>query len=170
MSPRSGTERRSAWREPMLWLVAGLPAASVAAGVALLVAISRDNVDALSAGVRRTAQIQAEDTRADEEALRRGLSATVRRGAPPDGLVLELHGDADGTAALRLLLLHPAAAAHDLEPKLERLDAHHWRAAQPPATTNAWHLRLESADGRWRLAGRLEAAADGATLEPVWRR
>lgn len=170
MTARTGPQRRSAWREPMLWLVAGLPAVSVIAGVALLVAIARDNVDALSAGVRRTAQIQAEDTRADEEALRRGLSATLRRGAPPDGLVLELHGAADDTTALRLYLLHPAAAARDREVKLDRVDAQHWRAAEMPATTNAWHLRLESADGRWRLAGRLEAAADGAALEPLWRR
>jgi uncharacterized protein len=170
MNARAGPERRSAWREPMLWLVAGLPAASVVAGIALLVVIARDNVDALSAGVHRTAQIQAEDTRADEEALRRGLSATVRRGVAPDGLVLELHGDAGDTMALRLYLLHPAIAAHDRELSLERIDAQHWRATEMPAATNAWHLRLESADGRWRLAGRLEAAAGRAALEPVWRR
>jgi len=170
MTARNAPEHRRAWREPMLWLVAGLPAASVIAGIALLVAIARDNVDPLSPGVRRTAQIQAEDTRADEEALRRGLSAIAKRGAPPVGLVLELHGDAGATTALRLHLLHPVSAAFDRELTLERVDAQFWRAAEMPATTNAWLLRLEAADGRWRLAGRLEAAADSATLEPVWQR
>ncbi|GMV31172.1 MAG: hypothetical protein AMXMBFR59_32970 [Rhodanobacteraceae bacterium] len=170
MSAPGEPQRRSAWREPMLWLVAGLPAVSVAAGIALIVWIARGNLDALSTDVRRTAQIQAEDTRPDEEALRRGLRATVQRDASPAGLRVELHGDAGDTAGLRLNLLHPTSAAQDRELKLERVDAQHWRAAEMPAASNAWHLRLESADGGWRLAGRLEAAADRAALEPVWRR
>lgn len=163
-------QRRSAWREPMLWLVAGLPAASVIAGIVLVVAIARGNLDALSTGVRRTAQIQAEDTRADEEALRRGLRATARRDTSRSGLVLELRGDAGDATALRLRLLHPTSAAQDRELRLDRVDAQHWRSTEMPATTNAWHLWVEPADGRWRLAGRLDAAADRATLEPLWRR
>ena len=33
--------QRPPWREPMLWLVAGLPVASVVAGFALLIVASR---------------------------------------------------------------------------------------------------------------------------------
>lgn len=171
MKARTEPRRRGAWREPMLWLVAGLPAVSVVAGISLIVAIARGNVDALSTDVRRTAQIQAEDTRPDEEALRRGLRATIQRAPSQAGLLVELHGDAGGdTAGLRLNLLHPTTAAYDRVLKLERVDAQRWRAAEMPAASNAWHLRLEPADGRWRLAGRLEAAAERAALEPVWRR
>lgn len=165
-------QRRSAWREPMLWLVAGLPAASVVAGFVLIFAIARHgSTDSLSGSVRRTAQIQAEDTRADEEALRRDLQANLRQEA--DGVVLDLRGDAGDAGdapSLRLRLLHPAEAAHDRELALERVAPGRWRASATLDTTHAWNLRVESVDGRWRLAGRLDAGTAGAALEPLWRR
>lgn len=162
--------RRSAWREPMLWLVAALPVASVVAGIALVGVIARGgNVDTLGGNVRRTAQIQAEDTRADEEALRRGLHATVQRDPARGGLLLEMQGDTGDLTALQLQLLHPVSATQDRELWLERIDARHWHAADWPLAANAWHLRLQPADRRWRLAGRLDAAAQRVEMEPLWR-
>ncbi|MBL8298517.1 MAG: FixH family protein [Rhodanobacteraceae bacterium] len=155
----------------MLWLVAGLPLAAVAAGVTLIAVLAAGGkTDVLSPAVRRTAQVQVEDIRADETALRKGLGATLQRRMPGGGLDLELRGDAGGEAPLRLRLLHPATAAYDSELQLERIDAQHWRSAQTPASTHAWHVRVEPADGRWRLAGRLEPEAERIELEPLWRR
>jgi hypothetical protein len=169
MNAIAGSPRRSAWREPMLWLVAGLPFASIVAGLVLVFVIARGgNVDPLSAGVRRTAQVQAEDTRADEEALRRGLHANLQREA--DGVVLDVQGETGDAATLRLRLLHPTTAAQDREFTLQRIAPRRWRSGGVPASTHAWHVRVEPGDGRWRLAGRLDAAADGADLEPLWRR
>jgi uncharacterized protein len=169
MNAPVASPRRSAWREPMLWLVAGLPFASIVAGLVLVFVIARGgNVDPLSAGVRRTAQVQAEDTRADEEALRRGLQANLQRDA--SGIVLEVQGDAGDVATLRLHLLHPTVAAQDQEFTLKRISQRRWRSDDGPGSTHAWNVRVEPADGHWRLAGRLDAAADSASLEPLWRR
>ncbi|HSX59461.1 MAG TPA: FixH family protein [Tahibacter sp.] len=160
---------RRAWREPMVWLVAGLPLLSIVAGVGLVVvAVRSGNVDALSGGVRRTAQVQAEDTHADEEALRRNLTGTLRRDA--NTVVVALHGDAGDMSTLRLRLLHPGAAARDVELTLERIAPRRWHAIDLPAAANAWNLRVEPEDGRWRLAGRLGADAADATLRPLWQR
>ena len=39
--PREPARKRSPWREPMVWLVIGLPLASVVAGVGLVIVASR---------------------------------------------------------------------------------------------------------------------------------
>jgi uncharacterized protein len=169
MNAPVASPRRSAWREPMLWLVAGLPFASIVAGLVLVFVIARGgNIDPLSAGVRRTAQVQAEDTRADEEALRRGLQAKLQRDA--SGIVLDVHGETGAAATLRLRLLHPTAAAQDQEFTLSRISQRRWRSDGLPGSTHAWNVRVEPADGQWRLAGRFDAAAESASLEPLWRR
>ena len=57
-APR-GAGGRPPWKEPMVWLVVAIPAASVLASVALLVTAARSsgNNDVVADPVRRTAQI-----------------------------------------------------------------------------------------------------------------
>ena len=63
---------RPAWKEPMVWLVAAIPAASVVASVALLVSAARSsgNDDAVADRVQRTAQIQVADLAPDHDHCR----------------------------------------------------------------------------------------------------
>lgn len=51
---------RSAWREPMLWLVIGIPAATILAGLTTLAIAAGGPEMARASGVRVTAQIQVE--------------------------------------------------------------------------------------------------------------
>lgn len=157
-----------AWCEPVFWLVVGLPVLGVVAGVGVVVAAVRSGgSDALTADVRRTAQIQVEDTRADEEALRRGLSA--RLAFDGDGRIdLQLRG-ADEAIALRLQLLHPARAEFDRQTAMQRDADGRWHARLDGLADHAWTLRLESADHAWRLAGRLPAGVREAELAPLWQ-
>ena len=67
------------YREPMMWLVAGIPAVMVTASlvlVAISVHVGAD--EALPVDVRRTAQI-VEDLRADRAAIALGMRHAVHR-------------------------------------------------------------------------------------------
>jgi uncharacterized protein len=107
MSP-SGDNRRN----PVLWLVIGLPALSVVAGIGLLVvAIRSGGSDAVPAEVRRTAQVQVTDLAPDEAARRAGLRVVLRVDADSGRIqLLPVAGQFNRGETLRLAVGHPDAA------------------------------------------------------------
>ena len=99
-------KKRPFWREPMMWLVLGLPAMSVVAGVILVTLATRDSSDSVGDVVTRTAQIQVADLGPDARARDlRGVWQEVAmhevrsagfidyaggvRASPPDTLAVE---------------------------------------------------------------------------------
>ena len=65
----SPDEKRGFGRNPVLWLVLGIPALTIVAGVwTLMVAAGNSAVDADPDPVRRTAQVQVASVEADAEA------------------------------------------------------------------------------------------------------
>lgn len=157
-----------AWRQPVFWLVAGLPLLGIAAGIGIVVAaVSSGGSDALSSAVRRTAQIQLEDTAADVAALQQGLRAQLRRDGEHGLLSLEVAGAVTANE-LELQLLHPAQARQDRTVLLRRA-GEHWFSDTGLAVDGRWNLRLQPRDGSWRLAGRLDANAAQASLQPLWQ-
>ena len=159
------TETKSFWREPMLWLVIGLPLASVVAGVGLVIVASRSgSSDSLAEDVQRVAQIQTTDMGPDHEAGTRKLSAIVRI---EEGTleVIPVTGEFDRKAPLRLTLLHPAQAQGDRV--LELLpSARGWKLQVALDDAHDWKLQLQPADARWRLKGRLPRQQHAARLAP----
>lgn len=158
----------SAWRQPVFWLVLGLPVLGIVAGVGIVVAaVNSGGSDALSSRVRRTAQIQLEDTEADLAALQRGLRAELLRDGEHGLLSVSVSG---GIAAdeLELQLLHPTQARQDRRLVLRRR-GERWIGDAGSAIGGRWTLRLQPRDGSWRLAGRLDANAAHATLQPLWQ-
>jgi hypothetical protein len=159
------TEKKSSWREPMLWLVFGLPLASIVAGVGLVIVASRSgSSDSLTDNVQRVAQIQTTDLGPDREAETRKLSAIVRI---EEGTleVIPVTGEFDRTAPLRLTLLHPVQKQGDRV--LELLpSARGWALQQPLDDSHDWKLQLQPADARWRLKGRLPRQQHAARLAP----
>jgi hypothetical protein len=159
-------ESRPPWREPMLWLVVALPAASIVAGITLLVLAARGgSVDSVADPVRRTAQVQDLDLGPDERARDLRLSAIVRsQGGVVE--VLPVSGPFDRAASLQLALRHPARAALDRSLLLAP-HAQGWRAKAALDTGHDWNVQLQARDGRWRLQGRLPAGQHAAYLAPV---
>lgn len=155
----------SKWRNPVMWLVVGLPALSVVAGVGLVVIANRDGNDAVPDAVRRTAQVQVADIGPDAVAQREGLSAIVRSDA---GIVevLPVTGAFDRARPLRLVLLHPAKAADDRTLTLQPTDTG-WRTDAEVDPGHDWNLRVEADDGRWRLLGRLPRGQHAARVSPA---
>lgn len=158
--------RRRAWREPMVWLVAAIPAASIVAGIALVViAVRSGGADVVSDPVRRTAQIQVADLGPDARARQLRLSAVVRTEA---GVieVFPVDGAFDRKAPLTLALRHPARAGLDRSVSLAPTDTG-WRVEDKLDLGHDWNVQLGPADGSWRLQGRWPANQQATYLRPA---
>jgi len=159
------TERR-ALREPMVWLMIGLPAASVVAGLLLVAtAVRSGGADEVTDDVRRTAQIQVSELGPDALAESMKLSAVLSldKGTTQ---VLPVNGEFVRNEALLLTLSHPTDSTQDRQMTLEPSELG-WRAAAETGTGNDWIVQLAPVDGRWRLRGRLEAGQRAAHLGPA---
>lgn len=163
----NATPTRPAWKEPMVWLVGAIPAASVIASVALLVAAARSsgNNDAVADRVQRTAQIQVSDLAPDLAARERGLAASLRVEAQRIEVV-PAGGAFPRDAPLQLALHHPTSAQEDLLLILQP-SAEGWSMAYALPQTHDWTLTLAPVDGHWRLQGRLPRGQRNADLQPA---
>lgn len=168
---------RPVWREPMVWLMVGLPAAClVAIALTLQTAIDPDAASTSRDRVSRTAQVQTTDLSADRRAAALGLSAHLSRDA--GSLHVQLQLPAPLPTRLRLLATHPTRAAQDVEIWMHQDAADTWRAAAPSARSDdawlddhtSWSLSLAPEDAAWRLDGVLGAGAYGTTLTPRFER
>jgi hypothetical protein len=157
-------------RNPVLWLVIGLPAVVVLASLATLyIAIDAGGSDAIPDDVRRTAQIQTSELGPDERAATLKLSAVLSvrdehvEVLPVSGALVDdktLRGK-----PLRLLLQHPTLAAEDRELKLAPTEAG-WRAEIALDPSHDWRIQLAPEGTAWRLRGRLPAGQRGVLLAP----
>ena len=160
-------EKRSAWREPMVWLVAAIPAAAVIGTFGLLIAAERSagNNDMVDAQVQRTAQMQVTDLGPDASARRLGLAAVVRR-APTMIEVLPVNGHFDRSKGLVLAFNHPSRADQDRNISL-RPSKTGWRAEQDVDFSHDWNIQLREEGGGWRLQGRWVAGQQATYLQPA---
>lgn len=162
-----GNKPGSPWRQPMMWLVVGLPAITVIALVTLVImAAGPGSTDTIDTSVKRTAQIQTADLGPDETAAQLNLAALLR----VDGAALEalpLHAGFDTAKPLFLTMRHPARSELDREFVL-RPGGAGWRSDAPElGLDHDWTLQLAPEDGSWRLKGRLPKGQLSARLQPV---
>lgn len=159
------TNKRPAWREPMVWLVAGLPLISVIAGIGLLVIATRSGNDSVADPVRRTAQIQTADLGPDALAQQLRLSAIVR--LDDKGVqLLPVSGEFRRDLPLQLRLRHPANADQDQELVLQA-DEDGWSTTATIDRRHDWNVELLPKDGHWRLQGRIQRGLRAAHLKPA---
>ena len=157
---------RPGWREPLVWLVFGIPAiAVVALAWMVFIAAGPGSTDSVDTTVKRTAQIQVADLGPDEAAARLRLAALLRIDGK-DLEVLPLHAGFDTATPLKLALRHPTRADLDHE-VLMQPTATGWRAPLELDLAHDWTLRLVPQDNQWRLQGRLPRGQLSARLQPV---
>lgn len=154
----------SAFSQPLVWLVVGIPAATVVAGfVTLWIAHHGSDVPVGSAYVKQGLSV-APDTRREERARALGLGGTLKTVVQGKQLQLRLHMHAQGASAQsastvahmprRLRLLHPSDPNNDLTIHLHPADGY-WQATQPVtwAPGSRWHIAIEGDDWRLPVAG-----------------
>lgn len=158
------------YREPMLALVIGLPAAAVVASLVTIVIAARSSGDTGDPRVTRVAQVQTADLAADRAAAGSGLTAVVT--IAPDGVVsLGFEREPRQGPALRLTLRHVTDGKRDRELLLHRVGSAGYAALLPGALpAGAYNAELAPEDGGWRLVGRLEDGAAGFRLAPALER
>ena len=159
------TEKKSIWRMPVMWLVVGLPLASIIAGVGLVItAVNTGGADSVTDKVDRMSQIQTTDLGPDNQAQVLKLSAILR----VDGgmvEVLPVTGEFKRNAPLRLSLEHPLQAQEDRMLELKP-SVHGWQVEADIDETHDWRLQLTPADTQWRLKGRLPKQQYATRLAP----
>ena len=159
------TEKKSIWRMPVMWLVVGLPLASIIAGVGLVItAVNTGGADSVTDKVDRMSQIQTTDLGPDSQAQALKLSAIVRIDA---GMVevLPVTGEFGRNLPLRLSLEHPLQAQEDRVLELKP-SVRGWQVEADIDDAHDWRLQLTPADTRWRLKGRLPRQQYAARLAP----
>lgn len=165
--PPQPEKKSSPWKQPVMWLVLGLPAAVVVAGIIMVVvAGGSDAIDTGPDQVRRMAQIQTTDLGPDEFASEEKLSAIVRLDPEQELVeVLPVNGAFDHSAPLQLDLLHPTDQAQDRHLLLQPTELG-WRAAADIDGGHDWNVRLGPVDAHWRLQGRLPKDQLATHLRP----
>ena len=166
--PHDDIRASSPWKQPVVWLVIALVAASVVGGVVMVrVAGSGGPMDAVPDQVQRTGQVQQAELGPDARAAELALSAVLRVDAKQGMVeVIPVTGEFDRTAPLTLALHHPLHAAADLSLALQPGETG-WRSDALPDTSHDWNLQLAPADGAWRLRGRLPRGQHAAHLGPA---
>ncbi len=159
------TAKRSAWREPMVWLVAGLPVAAVIGSLWLVVeAVRSGNDDAVYDQVQRTGQAQVANLDADQRAAELKLGAVVQI----DRATLHVFpagGAFDRSERLHLTLLHPQHQAEDRSVDLQP-DPTGWHVDFDPDDSHDWIVHVTDEKSTWRLRGRLLKGQRAAHLGP----
>ena len=158
---------RPGWREPLVWMVFGIPAiAVVALAWMVFIAAGPGSTDSVDTSVKRTAQMQTVDLGPDETAAQLRLAALLR--VDRESLeVLPLHAGFDTSKPLQLSMRHPARADLDRSFELQPQRGS-WRIASPELDLgHDWTLQLTPQDGSWRLQGRLDKGQLSARLQPV---
>lgn len=159
------TEKKSLWRMPIMWLVVGLPLASIVAGVGLVItATSTGGADSVTDKVDRMSQIQTTDLGPDSQAQALKLSAILRIDA---GVVevLPVTGEFRRNVPLRLSLEHPLQAQEDRVLELKP-SVRGWQVEADIDDAHDWRLQLTPADTEWRLKGRLPKQQYATRLAP----
>ena len=160
------SEPRPPWREPMVWLIVAIPAASVIAGVGLvIVSALSGGADRVAEPVRRTGQIQVADLGPDALARQRRLGAVLRVDSGRVE-VLPVSGEFSRAAPLHLALRHPTLAAEDRTWVLQPNETG-WASTTTLDLAHDWKIDLQPSDGAWRLHGRLPKGQQAAYLGPA---
>ena len=155
------------YREPWPWLLMSGPAIVVLAGIyttALAIA-SNDGVvadDYYKQGLAINRVLERE-----RHAAALGVGATLQFSESRQRVRVTLHAGAEAPAALKLALLHGTLAGEDQEVALLPVAPGLYEGALKTPRAAAWRLRLEDAQGYWRLTGVWRAAEGMVTLRPA---
>jgi hypothetical protein len=150
-----------AWHEPLVWLVFGIPALTVVAGLTTVwIAVQRADSNVAEDYYKRGLAINRS---LDREARAQALELVAEVWLPADrSLTVRLSGKLSPPESILLTLTHPVHAEQDRRLVLRRGTDGLYRGATAPIVRVAWDLAIESQD--WRMTARRLALPDGAKV------
>ena len=166
MNTATAHEPRPWHREPLVWLVAAIPALTVVAGLSTVVIANRGADDVVRDDFRKEGIAINRNPARDEAAAKLGVTARV--------------SDADGALAVRLqlpetaapralvaILSHATRAEYDQMLTLRRGADGVYSAPLPELHRRHWYLELSPPSRAWRLTGDFVDRAPALDLRPV---
>jgi hypothetical protein len=153
---------RPAWREPLVWMVVGIPAATIVAGLfTWWIAAQRADSNVAEDWYKRGLAINRSIER-ESKAQALGLRADLTMPAEHD-LRLTLTGPASALPpTVTVTLTHPVRAEQDRKLTLDRQADGVYRTVSPQVAPGHWGLAIEARD--WRIAARRITLREGAGL------
>ena len=151
------------WKEPMVWLIAGLPATAVVAGFTTYFIAAHDPDSLVKANYRKEGfAVVAPLSAADQVAANLGVSAnlTVKQGQ----MELLLRGRLPvAPKQLALNIVHPSKENQDIHILLAHSHELSYIAPAPDTGSGKRILVLEPEDRSWRITGQWMAPFSGMT-------
>jgi len=157
---------RPAWREPLVWLVVGIPALTVVAGLLTWwIAAQRADSDVADDHYRRGLAINRVLQR-DEAARAQGLKAVIESPAATDHGVVQvrLRGEGPMPEILILNLSHPVQAAQDQHLTLTVQADGSYRTQSGVSWPHAGRWAVSIDTPQWRLSGQAIRLEPGMSL------
>jgi len=152
----------SAIKEPMVWLMFGIPVLTAIAGFYTLhIAGLAKATDEVNMQVTRVAQIQESDLSADNLAAKENITATLD---VADGMWIVSSPNNLTNKQLTLDLQHPIDKTQDLQLVLER-EGKRYVSHQVVTRNHDWLLQLSDMNSQWRVVGRLHKQSNAADLK-----
>lgn len=161
------TGQRKAWQEPMVWLMAGIPALTVVAGIAtLVIALQSGPMDMVPASVQRVSQAQtlnsAEDLTAADGNYRAYM--IIDQNVQPWSISVKTVPATLADSDIHVVFVHPNRADRDID---VLLPANAASAVMTRALDfNAQQIMLRDAGKTWRLVGMYDGQPN-VTLTPA---
>lgn len=150
------------WKEPMVWLIAGLPATVVVASFATYF-IAAHKPDSLvnEEYVKQGMAVVSPSSGLEENAARRMIAAEI---ASQDGKVtLLLTGKLEAhPVALLMTVIHPTHSDQDIALRLDGAGDGTYFGALPAGVTGKRRILIEPVDRAWRLSGDAQLSATGS--------
>lgn len=151
------------WKEPMVWLIAGLPATAVVASFITYFIAAHEPDSLVKADYRKEGFALVEKTtEADRMAAELGLLArlTVNHGKLEVTLKSRL---ASAPARVALTIIHPTKESQDIHLILDGSKGEPYIANLPDVGNGKRILVLEPEDRAWRISGQWMAPFSGMT-------
>jgi hypothetical protein len=161
--PLTHTSSRPWWKEPMVWLIAGLPATAVVASFTTYFIAAHDPDSLVKADYRKEGfAVVAPASDADKTAAALGLSARLMTRNGRMELVLRGHL-ADKPKQLALSIVHPTREKQDIHIVLEHSSELSYIGPAADMGSGKRILVLEPTDRTWRITGQWMAPFSGMT-------
>lgn len=166
MNTATAPEPRPWHREPLVWLVAAIPALTVVAGLGTVVIANIGADDVVRDDFRKEGIAINRDPARDEAAARLGVAARVSDANGALSVRLELPA-AEAPRALVAILSHATRAEYDRMLTLRRGADGVYSAPLEELHRGHWYLELSPPSRAWRLTGDFVDRAPALELRPI---
>jgi hypothetical protein len=166
MNAVTGTHSRPWYREPLVWLVAAIPALTVVAGITTVVIAGRHADPVVVDDFRKEGVAINIDPARDQAATRLGVAADLSDGNGRLAVALSA-GRAEAPRRLVVILSHATRAELDRMLTLERGVDGRYAAAMPSLERGHWYVEVTPVDREWRLTGEFRDSAAALSLRPA---